>query len=59
MTEILFGELVLGTTELQNETITHNKWLMGFILESHLADSNNLRLFFFPLVQGWLYSAEY
>lgn len=60
MTKILFGELVLGITESQNETTTHKKWLMDFILVTHLADSNNLRLlFFFPLVQGWLYNAEY
>lgn len=45
---MLFGELVLGTTKSWNESNTHKR-LMAFILVTHLADSNNLRLLYFFL----------
>lgn len=58
MTEILLVELVLGPAEPQNETTTPKKWLMDFILVTQLAESNNLKTYFF-LAQEWLYNAEY
>lgn len=58
MTEILLVELVLGPAEPHNEKTTPKKWLMDFILVTQLAESNNLKTYFF-LAQEWLYNAEY